>query len=65
MQVCSPAALIAGFIFGKWQGLFLIFSVAIGATGLYIFANYFLKDFIKANFLNKFKLLEKNLKNLN
>ena len=42
----SPAALIAGFIFGKWLGLlFLVFSVAIGATGLYIFANYFLKQF--------------------
>jgi len=59
----SPAALIAGFIFGKWLGLvFLIFSVAIGATGLYMFANYFLKDFIKANFLNRFKLLEKKFK---
>jgi len=59
----SPAALIAGFIFGKWLGLFfLIFSVAIGATGLYMFANYFLKDFIKVNFLNKFKLLEKKFK---
>ena len=59
----SPAALIAGFIFGKWLGLvFLIFSVAVGSTGLYMFANYFLKDFIKANFLNKFKLLEKKFK---
>lgn len=59
----SPAALIAGFIFGKWLGLFfLIFSVSIGATGLYMFANYFFKDFIKANFLNKFRILEKKIK---
>ena len=59
----SPAALIAGFIFGKWLGLvFLIFSVAIGATGLYVFANYFLKDFIKAKFLNRFEVLEKKFK---
>ena len=45
----SPVALIAGFIFGKWLGLvFLIFSVAIGATGLYVFANFaFIKSFKK------------------
>ena len=42
----TPAALIAGFIFGKWLGLlFLITGVSIGATGLYIFANYFLNLF--------------------
>ncbi len=59
----SPVALIAGFIFGKWLGLVsLIFSVAIGATGLYVFANYFLKDFIKAKFLNRFEVLEKKFK---
>jgi uncharacterized membrane protein YdjX (TVP38/TMEM64 family) len=59
----SPAALIAGFIFGKWLGLLLlIFSVAIGATGLYIFANYFLKQFIRRIFLGKFQILEKKFK---
>ena len=59
----TPAALIAGFIFGKWLGLlFLITGVSIGATGLYIFANYFLKDFIKKYFLEKFKKLEKKFK---
>jgi uncharacterized membrane protein YdjX (TVP38/TMEM64 family) len=59
----SPAALIAGFIFGKWLGLlFLVFSVAIGATGLYIFANYFLKQFIRKIFLGKFQILEKKFK---
>ena len=59
----SPAALIAGFIFGKWLGLLLlIFSVAIGATSLYTFANFYLKGFIKKNFLNKFTILEKKFK---
>ena len=55
----SPIGLLAGFIFGKWLGLiFLVFGMTIGATGLYIFANYFLKDMIKDKFLNKFKNLE-------
>ena len=59
----SPIALIAGFIFGKWLGLiFLIFGMTIGATGLYIFANYFLKEIIKDKFLNRFKNLEKKFK---
>ena len=55
----SPIGLLAGFIFGKWLGLiFLVFGMTIGATSLYIFANYFLKDMIKDKFLNKFKNLE-------
>ena len=38
----SPIALLAGFIFGKWLGLVLIiFSMSLGATILYIFANFF------------------------
>ena len=37
----SPLGIFAGFIFGKWIGIFiLIFGMSIGATGLYIFANY-------------------------
>jgi uncharacterized membrane protein YdjX (TVP38/TMEM64 family) len=59
----TPAALVAGFVFGKWLGLLLlVFSVAIGATCLYVFANYFLKDFIKKNFLDKFNVFEKKFK---
>ena len=59
----TPAALVAGFIFGKWLGLLLlVFSVAIGATGLYVFANYFLRDFIRKNFLDKFSIFEKKFK---
>ena len=55
----SPIAVLAGFIFGKWLGsFFVIFGMAVGATGLYTFANYFLKDLIREKFLNKFKNLE-------
>ena len=55
----SPLGIFAGFIFGKWIGIFiLIFGMSIGATGLYIFANYFLKDLIKDKFLQKYQNLE-------
>lgn len=59
----SPVALLGGFIFGKWIGtLIVVFGLSIGATFLYIFANYFLKDFIRDKFLHKFKNLEKKFK---
>ncbi len=59
----SPIALIAGFIFGKWLGIiFLIFGLTLGATGLYIFANFFLKEMVKEKFLNRFKNLEEKFK---
>ena len=32
--------------------------MSVGATFLYIFGNYFLKDFVRDKFLNKFKNLE-------
>jgi uncharacterized membrane protein YdjX (TVP38/TMEM64 family) len=55
----SPVALLAGFIFGKWLGVIIvIFGLSIGATLLYIFGNYFLKELIKDKFLDKFKNLE-------
>ena len=54
-----PLALLAGFIFGKWLGTFiLVIGMSIGATFLYIFGNYFLKEIIKEKFLVKFKDLE-------
>ncbi len=54
----SPLAILAGFIFGKWLGsLLVIFGCAIGATGLYIFANYYLKELIREKFLNRFQKL--------
>ncbi|MDA9643678.1 VTT domain-containing protein [Candidatus Pelagibacter sp.] len=59
----SPVVIFAGFVFGKWLGTFLlIFGLSIGATGLYIFANYFLKDVVKEKFLNKFQNLELKFK---
>ena len=46
-------------MFGNWLGTFLLITgMTIGATLLYIFANYFLKDFIRKKFLNKFFNLE-------
>jgi uncharacterized membrane protein YdjX (TVP38/TMEM64 family) len=55
----SPLALFAGFIFGKWFGLlFTAIGLSIGATLLYIFANYFLKEMIRDRFLNRFQKLE-------
>ena len=58
-----PVALLAGFIFGKWLGTFiLIIGMTIGATILYMLSNYFLKEIIKEKFLNKFKNLEAKFK---
>jgi uncharacterized membrane protein YdjX (TVP38/TMEM64 family) len=55
----SPVALLAGFIFGKWLGIIiLVLGLSVGATILYIFGNYFLKEAIKEKFLNRFKNLE-------
>ncbi len=55
----SPIALIGGFIFGKWIGtIAVVLGLSIGATFLYIFGNYFLKDFVREKFLDKYKKLE-------
>ena len=60
----SPVALMGGFIFGKWIGtLVVVLGLSIGATFLYIFGNYFLKDLVRDKFLNKFKNLEIKFKN--
>ena len=59
----SPVALIGGFIFGKWIGtLIVVLGLSIGATFLYVFGNYFLKDLIREKFLNRFKSLENKFK---
>ncbi|MDA7813417.1 VTT domain-containing protein [Candidatus Pelagibacter sp.] len=59
----SPVALIGGFIFGKWVGtLIVVLGLSIGATFLYVFGNYFLKDLIREKFLNRFKSLETKFK---
>ena len=55
----SPIALIGGFLFDKWIGtLLVVIGLSIGATFLYMFGNYFLKDLIREKFLNKFQNLE-------
>jgi len=44
----TPILLFAGFIFGKWLGtLVSVLSFTIGATLLYLLANFFFKDLIK------------------
>ena len=60
----TPVALIGGFILGKWLGLIIVvLGLSIGATFLYIFSNFFIKEIIKEKFLNKYKNLEKKFKN--
>ena len=55
----SPISLIAGFILGKWLGtLIAVLGLSIGATFLYIFGNYFLKNYVREKFLNRFQNLE-------
>ena len=61
----SPIFLVGGFIFGKWLGSFLvIFGLSTGATFLYIFANFFLKNIVEEKFSNRFiNLTDKFKKN--
>lgn len=59
----SPVFLVGGFIFGKWLGTFLVvFALSFGATLLYIFSNFFLKDLVKDKFSNRFYNLTKKFK---
>ena len=59
----SPIILVAGFIFGKWIGsIYAVLGLSIGATLLYILANYFLKDLVKEKFSKKFFYLNKKFK---
>ncbi len=60
----SPIALLGGFILGKWIGtIIVVLGLSIGATFLYIFGNYFLKEIVREKFLNRFKTLEIKFKN--
>ena len=55
----SPVAILSGFIFGKWMGTLIVaIGLSVGATILYVFANYFLKELIRDKFLSKYKNLE-------
>ena len=59
----SPVFLVGGFIFGKWLGtLIIVFGLSIGATLLYMFANYFLKDLIEEKFSSRFNNLTEKFK---
>ena len=59
----SPIALLGGFILGKWLGLIIVvLGLSTGATLLYLFGNYFLKDLVRKKFLNRFKTLEEKFK---
>jgi len=59
----APISLLGGFIFGKWLGtLIVVLGLSIGATFLYIFGNYFLKDIVREKFLNRYQNLEKKFK---
>ncbi len=59
----SPIALLGGFMFGKWLGtIIVVIGLSVGATFLYLFGNYFLKDLIREKFLNKYENLERRFK---
>ena len=59
----SPIALLGGFIFGKWIGtIVVVLGLSIGATFLYIFGNFFLKELIRDKFLDRFKNLTNKFK---
>ena len=59
----SPIALLGGFMFGKWLGtIIVVMGLSVGATFLYMFGNYFLKDLIREKFLNKYENLERRFK---
>ena len=59
----SPILLVAGFIFGKWLGsLLTVFALSLGATLIYIFSNFYLKDLVKEKFSKKFNYLNEKFK---
>ena len=59
----SPIFLVGGFVFGKWLGtLLVVFGLSTGATFLYIFSNFFLKEFIAEKFSKKFSNLTEKFK---
>ena len=59
----SPVFLVGGFIFGKWLGtLLIVFGLSIGATFLYMFANFFFKDLVEKKFSSQFTNLTEKFK---
>ncbi len=59
----SPVALLSGYIFGKWLGTVIAtFSLTIGATLIYLIANFFFKDLINQTFYSKYIFLIEKFK---
>ena len=59
----SPVTLVGGFIFGKWLGtLLVVLGLSIGATFLYLTANFFFKDVIEKKFSLRFSNLTEKFK---
>ena len=59
----SPLILASGFLFGSYIGaIVVVISLSLGATLIYILANFFFKDLIREKFLNKFNNLENRFK---
>tara|TARA_B100000579_G_C22807866_1_gene843516 strand:+ start:53 stop:769 length:717 start_codon:yes stop_codon:yes gene_type:complete len=59
----SPIFLVGGFLFGKWIGTLIVtFSLTVGATILYIIANYMFKELIINKFYEKFSNLHEKFK---
>ena len=58
----SPVALMGGLFLDRWIGTVVVLGLSIGATFIYLFGNYFLKELIREKFLNKFKNLEQKFK---
>ena len=59
----SPILLLAGFIFGKWIGsIYATLALSLGATILYLIANYFFKDIVEKKFSAKFIYLRDHFK---
>jgi uncharacterized membrane protein YdjX (TVP38/TMEM64 family) len=51
----SPLLIFSGILFGKWMGtLVSVISISLGALLLYSIANFFLEDFFKKIFKDKF-----------
>ena len=54
-----PLLFFAGFIFGKWWGtIIVVTATTIGATLLYILANFFFREVIKQKLVPKFYKLK-------
>ena len=59
----SPLVLASGFLFGPYLGtIIVVTTLSIGATLIYVFANFFFQDLIREKFLERFKNLENRFK---